>query len=293
MLIDVLKRHSKQIFDCAGSVGYENLLISIPSLEGNGIGLYLLSGSQLFGIVDVPCTGLWLHKDQVFVSKAFPDHMRISKISSDGCCELVDTRFSDIHDILIHNEDLYVVSTGTNEILSISSSLDGEISKRWPFSGCGESWHLNCLGVWDDRVVVSAFGQFSYYREYKGNSKLKGIVIDVESKKVLWNQLSTPHNPKMDTNRKRFVCDSQTSKVLMQSGDEPQSELTFDGAFTRGLAFGKEHMYVGLSALRRSSTKMQTTISTGTIARIDQKTMKTVDTIAIPSSEIYDIVVIP
>ncbi len=292
MFADQLKKRSKLI-DGEGFKNIEDdLLVSVSSPEKNGIGLYLLSNTKIFAVEEMPCTGITMSDEALFVSKAFADHLRLFKIAAESRKEIVDTSFGDVHDIKFFDGKIYIVSTGTNEVVSISADFDGKIIDRWRFSGCGESWHLNCLDVWNDRLVVSAFGEFGYYREYQRQDKRgRGIVVDVATKEIVWNGLSTPHNPRLDKSGRRLICDSYTSRVLLETADRKSSEISFAGAFTRGLAVGNKHLYVGLSALRRGG-KINTTINCATVSLVDPQTLEQVDSVALPASEIYDILVI-
>lgn len=289
MLVEELKKKARLVDASVPRHTGESLLISVPSLEKNGIGLYLVDDAKLYAVENMPCTGLTMNGSELFVSKAFPDHLRILKIGPGEKKELLDTSFGDVHDIKYFDDKLFIVSTGTNEVISISANLDGKIVDRWEFTGCGESWHLNCLDVWNGRLVVSAFGDFQYYRQYKGNSSERGLIVDVATKEVLWSGLSTPHSPRLDKNGGRLVCDSKTSRLLFETKERQQSEIYFEGAFTRGMAFGRSTLYVGLSASRRI-VELSKTIETSMVALVDSTKMEKTGSFPIPAAEIYDII---
>ncbi len=184
----------------------------------------------------------------------------------------------DIHDVIWHGDKLYAVATGSNEVLCLDP--EGGIQQRLHFPGEGDAWHLNCLAVWNGRVVVSAFGDFSTHRGYKGATRSAGIVFDLASNEKLWSGLSQPHSPLQDGNT-LYVCDSESHRVLWRRGNE-EGALQFD-AYTRGLAVHEEWLFVGLSQSRNTGY----TGSNGAIVVLERESHRQVATLPIPFREIY------
>ena len=118
----------------------------------------------------------------------------------------------------------------------------------------------------------------------------KGVVFDLESDKILWSGLTKPHTPRMDRSGRQYICDSGTHKLLIREVDGSISEVCFPGAFTRGLAFGENHIYVGLSVIRYKELA-PVTLPNARIAILDRLTLNQLGQIDLPCAEIYDIVV--
>lgn len=239
-------------------------------------------------------TGIWISEGGVFrnVIASIPDseapYKRVMQLQSfstvSGKKVLMEDDQFDFHDILYHENRLYLVSTGTNEVISLTK--EGEEIKRYSYPGHNDSWHINCLGIWDGRVVLSAFGEFDSMRGYKHNSLHRGFVIDLESGTKLWEYLSQPHTPAQWGN-KYYICNSESKQVLIKDRAANVQCLQFDG-YTRGIAFGDEFMYIGLSQSRNVEGATEGR-STARIVAVDISTHQICGEVSLPFLEIYDI----
>ncbi len=97
----------------------------------------------------------------------------------------------------------------------------------------------------------------------------------------------------MDREGRQYVCDSETSRLLIRQLNGSVSEVVFPGAFTRGLAFGQNHIYVGLSSIRHRGVAEigPDSIPNARIALLNKDTFALVGQIDLPSAEVYDIVI--
>lgn len=240
---------------------------------------------EIAGVMGLNCEG-----NQLTLAMSLPDYMSLS-IYEPGKepLTIVSTNLGDIHDVRMVNGELYVVSTGTNEIVIVDAK--GRIKKQWRFDGYSDSWHVNCLDVWNGRLVASAFGKFETYRGYKHNTKGNGIVFDIETKEVLKGSLSAPHTPRHDDNGVYFVCDS-SGNSLVRFSNQTEDKLDFPGAFTRGIAITNDSIYLGLSSLRSHKNGGTQSIETAQVTQIDRRLFKPVKSIALEAAEIYDILVL-
>lgn len=269
----------------------DTLLISVPNAESGG-GLFLMRDGRLLALENESCSGLCQDENRLLWSVQHVDHLKICELTGGSITQIVNTELCDIHDVRIFDGAIYTVSTSTNEIVILS--MDGTIKERFKLPGCGDAWHANCLDRWGDRIVVSAFGQFEFYRGYKGKSDGKGIVFDLNSKEVIWSGLSSPHTPRLDRLGRKMICDSKTGRLLIDRGEKGLREIIFQGAFTRGIAFSEEYIYVGLSSLRRKANSHQakTTIASAAVAVVDFVNLEHLHTVSLPVREIYDILVL-
>lgn len=188
----------------------------------------------------------------------------------------------DIHDVMWHGDEMLVVSTGSNEILRLAT--DGSLLDCRHFPGEGDAWHLNCLALWDERVVASAFGEFANHRGYKGLTRETGFVFDLDNGERIWQGLSQPHSP-LQVEDTFYVCDSETKRVLWRKGDK-EGGISFD-AYTRGLAVVGEYLFVGLSLSRNVEAGKR---ENGSIAVLRRKDHRVVGTLPLPFREVYAIV---
>lgn len=272
----------------------EDLLVSAvwkPPFMG---GLFFVSkGSPTtIRVVDrLSGTGLWRDYDLLVRSIYHSDHMILYSHGAAGTACIASASYKQVHDVRFQFGQLYVVSTGTNEVVQLDP--DGNLSYSWKFPGEQASWHLNCLDLWNGRYVVSCFGRKGKPSDYQGSWREHGVVFDLESGDVLWSGLTKPHTPRMDKQGRQYVCDSETNRLLVRHLDGHVSELLFPGAFTRGLAFGQRHIYVGLSAIRHRGVSEigPDSIPNARIALLDKDTFQLVGQIDLPSAEVYDIVI--
>lgn len=123
------------------------------------------------------------------------------------------------------------------------------------FSG-DDRCHINGLAMVDGRPkFVTALSQTDEpmgWRQLKGTS---GVIVDIESNKVITSGLSMPHSPRW-YNGKLWVLESGKGSIAtvdIESG-EVTTIATLPG-FTRGLSFIGKYAVIGLSQVRESVFK--------------------------------------
>lgn len=255
------------------------LIISSPN---NG-GFLTVDNSLIPKYIDeVSTTGFCFNENLFIRSIQRQDFSELQFYHRDGSFSTnINTNISDIHDILIKGDNLYIVSTGTNEVLCQNLN-DNEVHK-YNFPGHGDAWHLNCLDIWNDKVVVSAFGEFLENRGYKGRTGANGFVFDLLSGEKLYENLSQPHSPKKFADCE-YVCDSESKRLIILKNGQVFSELKFD-SYTRGLYVTSDYIYLGLN----NSRNAQNCDSTASVVILNRVTLEEVNRIYFPVNEIYDI----
>ncbi|MEP6634563.1 MAG: DUF4915 domain-containing protein, partial [Luteimonas sp.] len=198
----------------------------------------------------------------------------------------LDEDHLDLHDLFWHDDALYVACTKINGVVRLDADL--RELQRWTLPGGPDSIHLNSVAVYKGRLIVSIFGHFSEYREYKGKTAGSGCVLDLETGEVLIRGLSQPHTLRVDGER-LWLCDSEAKTLRVYENGEQVAERKME-AYVRGLALSKDYAYVGLNRTRNIDREDQ--IDTAQIVVLDRKTLAEVSRVAIDANEIYDIVVI-
>lgn len=261
----------------------ENLLVT----SCNPGGLFVIETGKLYQIDSLQSCGLWFESGKIYRGIQDQRFLEVRAYDRSGNQHvLVNLDTCDVHDVRIVDDQLMAISTSSNEIVSITQ--DGCIKDRITFPGSGDAWHINCFGSWDNRLVVSAFGnQFFYHREWKGKTIREGIVFDLESKEVLLSELSQPHSPRQTADGTIYVCDSQAHKLLKISKTNEKEELHFPEYYTRGLAFGDNSIYLGLSLSRNLDNS--STAKSGGIAIIDKSNLSNYTILSIPIIEVYEV----
>ncbi|MFZ3053061.1 MAG: DUF4915 domain-containing protein, partial [Sulfuricurvum sp.] len=257
-----------------------NLLVSCPNTDG---GLVQVIKGKANRIDQSGTTGLRNFNNKLIRSIQHSDFAEFLVYDEDNSyVSIIHRELRDIHDLLVFDDLLYVVSTGTNEVVALDTSY--KIKKCYKFDGDGDAWHLNCLEVINGRVCVSAFCNFKEHYRYKGKTLNSGFLIDVESEVVLIDKLSQPHSPKFD-GEYLYICDSEKKSLKkFDIKNNLVNEITF-GSYTRAICIDGNNLYVGLSKSRNIDDNSEE----AQILVLDKNSFDILGKILIPCSEIYNI----
>ncbi|MFY1668667.1 DUF4915 domain-containing protein [Plantactinospora sp. WMMB334] len=192
------------------------------------------------------------------------------------------------HDILCVNGQILVVATTQNEVQSIGR--DGEILWRWRAPGEPDSWHLNSLALYRDRIVVSGFGPFLRRRGWDENGKPStGRVVALDTGEPLLTGLRAPHHPHYE-NGVWLVCDSAAGELIEipEATRRPSRRLPLPG-WPRGFAATDDHLFVGISPHRY----VDSSVKTAAVAVVDRAEWKVLGVVDLPGREVYSLAVVP
>lgn len=257
---------------------FSNLLVSSP----NGGGLFFIHDKLPKKLDSFNTVGLFaaprkfLRAIQPESVWAFGDNPL--QIHSDAVA------LGDVHDVLEFEGHLYVVGTTGNEVIKLDSQ--GTECQRWRFPGEDDSRHVNCLGIWNGRIVYSAFGEFSQHRGYKGLSEGQGFVNDLMTGRRLISGLSQPHTP-MPNGENLLLANSERSELheYAPNGDLLRKK-TLPG-YTRGISVTEDAIYVGMSKSRNIDVEG---LSSAVLLALDPDTWEELGRVAIPASEVYSVI---
>jgi hypothetical protein len=256
----------------------KTLVISSPNLGG----LSKITDDGIEVIDAISTTGI-SSDDSLFVrSLQHGDHAAFELQHRDGSSKrFIYKDIWDIHDVFLVNDHFYAVSSGSNEVVLISVK-SGDIVQRWTYPGENDSWHLNGLGRWNGRMVVSAFGHFQTHRGYIGHSYQNGFIMDLQSSNIRWGQLTEPHSPKcVDSNY--YICDSGTGRLLISDGNKVITEIPLKG-YPRGLAVTSRYIAVGISRRRHLADS-----GYGSVELLNKNSLQQEKEFILPFPEIYDL----
>lgn len=262
-----------------------NLLVSCPN-EG---GLVLIRNGTPVYVDAVDTTGICFHRDKLFrcIQNTKDTPLKIVVYAKRGSTRLVFPEIRDVHDIMSYDGRLFLVSTGSNQIFEVSPNNYG-VLQRHKLRGKGDAWHLNCLEVYQNRVIVSAFGKFRRHRGYKGKTQGAGIVFDLLTGKTLLKGLSQPHSPQVIDGR-LFICNSEEKTVHCIDPDSGSKTVLEFENYTRGIACSDDHIYVGISSSRNIAQESKHS----KIAVLSRNTLERIGEVRLECPEIYNISAIP
>lgn len=199
-------------------------------------------------------------------------------------------RLVDPHDVLWHGDSLVAVSSFYNAVLWISPS--GDVVREWRAPGELDSWHVNGVYEWGERLIGCAFGRYERFRQWsEGPFEHRGTVFDVETGEDLFTGLSCPHQPRF-LDGTWVVCNSGLRELLVvdPKTGRPSVRVQLEG-WTRGLTWSDDFVFVGES-VNRLDRNTSRSPRTAAVAILDRHTWKLIDRLPVPAQEIYDLVLV-
>lgn len=157
----------------------------------------------------------------------------------------------DIHSFLWNedNQTLFVVSTGTDEVISIELRDTELVTERvyWsPVEGPvrKDTFHLNSIFKHKNEVLIAGFGPKSIPDDW--SSAVNGFIRSISADKLLVSGLQQPHSIDIIDDQIAF-CESGMKRLWVGN---KFAELS---GYTRGLCHTSHHIFAGTSASRKKS----------------------------------------
>jgi len=172
--------------------------------------------------------------EHLFVARQEGDRTRLEKYDRAGLVWMrrVPDCF-DTHSLALVGEQIAVCSTGTNQVILLDAS--GAEERRWTPEGVSEpdAWHLNSLTSHEGRLFATCFGRFDHFRDWATRMDGSGLLIEVESGRVLVEGLSGPHDPRRVEDG-WLVNDSKRARtVLYTDAGRARTIIELTGFFAR------------------------------------------------------------
>jgi uncharacterized protein (TIGR03032 family) len=165
----------------------------------------------------------------------------------------------DIHDIAFTNQGL----VGVNTAFSCLSRLDGRysfepiwrpdfITKFVPEDLC----HLNGMATDEqgDIRYVTAFGQTESKEGWRKDKRTSGVLIDVQTNKVVLEHLPMPHSPRIYKGEVYLLLSATEELVKADLKNGTYKVIAKVDGFIRGLSFKNQYAFIGVSKLRNTHT---------------------------------------
>lgn len=260
---------------------FKSLLVAAP----NGGGLFAVHDGEVRLLDARPTTGLSF-AEGTLIRAIQAGQMVVYREGGQSAYEWSQLGLDDVHDVLVRGDRVYVVSTGTNEVVEFDLNFRERSRRR--FSEAPDSWHLNCLGVSPEgRFYFSAFGCFGTTRGYKGVDSGTGFIRDLRNDEVLIGGLTQPHNLLFEDSGQYLFADSGSKSICRARAGGAVMRRNVDG-YPRGLAVHADVLYVGLSC-SRNVVLGQSDIRSATLLALRRDTLDEIGRVALPANEIYDV----
>ena len=212
------------------------------------------------------------------------------------------TRYSfqlafDIHSLCWRDGSLYVVSSGTDEVIQLRLKRHEVLSEEpflrfAPQQPRSDTHHLNGICVHQGTIVLSGFGPRN---GLNWSSATQGFVMDVQRREVMASDLQQPHTPVSYGSQVAF-CESRRLTIGL-TGSPLRRHLP---GYTRGLCVADDDLFVATSVARTISyTTGSTAMNAGilqqasgrcTITHLrgpDLMVVSAID-VLLPADEIFD-----
>lgn len=149
----------------------------------------------------------------------------------------------DPHGVMLEAGHVWVVSSGTNEVIRYRMSASGSSTPERVFlHPSDEPQHFNGIARHGDRLVLSAFGVAAAASRQVRNT---GYLVDIESGAPVRTGLDQPHSP-LSRDGELLFCESNSS--LVWCGNDATFRLE---GYLRGLAVASD----GIMHVARSSPR--------------------------------------
>lgn len=169
------------------------------------------------------------------------------------------TDYVDIHDIAFTTRGL----VGVNTSFSCLAELNGQysfnpiwkpyfIQKFVPEDLC----HLNGMAVDenDDICYVTGFGNTSDREGWRKNKMTSGILMDVKSNTIIFDNLPMPHSPRIYKNNLYLLLSGSEELIKVDLEKKMHTTIAKIDGFIRGLSFKDNYAFIGVSKLRNTHT---------------------------------------
>ena len=165
----------------------------------------------------------------------------------------------DIHDLNFgEGGELYAVNTSFSCIVKIDDNFNFTPYWQPPFIDgirSEDRCHLNGMAMLNGKPkYATAFNQGNTFQSWRENVTKTGVIIDVETNKIILENLGMPHSPRIFNNQ-LYVLLSATGELIRVNPDNCSYEVVvkIDG-FVRGMDLHKDYLFIGLSKLRKNSS---------------------------------------
>lgn len=264
-----------------------HLLVSSP----NDGGLFLVSGRTIERLGHVDSTGLARGDGAILAGRQVGEGAMLRRLGIDGTLRgfAPGGTALDVHDIVWHEGEAWLVATGPNAVLRHDAE-GREIGRFTPVPGEPDACHLNSLVHHGGRWLASIFGRFTRHRGYKGATAGAGEVVDIETGETVLRGLSQPHSLVSAADR-LWLCDSEAGVVRCYDRDFHEVATLRLDRYVRGLLVLDDVLVVGTSRSRNVDPE-RLPDDGAHLLFLDHAGHEVAPPLLLPVNEVYDIIAV-
>jgi len=159
-----------------------------------------------------------------------------------------------LHDIAYVNNELIGINTKFSCFVKIDDKYNfipiwkpSFIKEISPIDAC----HLNGMAIENDEILyATAFGETRKAEGWRKDKYNSGLLIDVKENKILLNDLSMPHSPRIYKEYIYLLESAKGELVRIHRKTLKKEILTTLPAFVRGLEIKDDLLFIGMSKFR-------------------------------------------
>jgi uncharacterized protein (TIGR03032 family) len=171
------------------------------------------------------------------------------------------TGMADIHEIEWGNEGLWAVNTAFSCLCLMDEKYSfvpkwkpNFISEITPEDRC----HLNGFAMKEGKpAYITLFDQTDEKEGWRNGNTETGIIMNVESQKVIADKLPMPHSPLLHGNSLFFLLSASGEVMELNTITNELKQITKLDNFIRGISIFENYLIIGASELRESSNSFQ------------------------------------
>ncbi|MFL2571430.1 MAG: DUF4915 domain-containing protein [Parvicellaceae bacterium] len=208
-------------------------------------------------------------------------------------------KIDDVHSISYSKEGIYVTSTGNDSVFKLLTDSNFNIisvKRIWRHQLSNpkkdsDQLHVNSICNYKNSLYISCFGHSPSEKHDKTNKK--GHIIELNSNKVIYNNVGQPHTLNKVDNK---LCFLESSEGTLHFIDGKKVNIN---GYLRGMSTLKNEICIGVSGKRIKSKskkslnfKLTNKEEKAEIVVLDKNTLKVKKNIQLGTygNEIYDII---
>jgi len=164
----------------------------------------------------------------------------------------------DMHDLEWSGDDLWAVNTRFSCLAMVDSDYSFKpvwkpsfISRLAPEDRC----HLNGMAFSEGKPkYTTALGMTDSFEGWRENKAGGGIIIDVETDRIVVDELAMPHSPRIYDGELFCLLSALGQLIKINTNDGSYEVMHQFDSYVRGMARHGDYLFIGLSKIRKKSS---------------------------------------